>query len=323
MKNKAIISITIFILLIINIIEIQALPELTLTLQTNKTLYNFGETVTLNGTLTDDGTPINDALVAIQIVDSADETLIYRTLNTGTEPQTTWYVEITEVLPLGTDFKRGELVDIKVTVKNNAEEDKYVYLTLTLSYMLSNEMPFEALLYFEGYIPPGQITFIPSVEIPQDAPICPVKVYANAYAILPKNVGYAYCPEKSATFYITNSESSTSQFSEYQLENLNGEYSLTFSLPDNFLRVGNYTIYVGTLYRDQVFTYCSFGVVLLGDINDDGIVDIFDAVMLSRASGSQPGDLNWNPKCDLNDDGIVDIFDAVILAANAGKQAKK
>jgi hypothetical protein len=67
------------------------------------------------------------------------------------------------------------------------------------------------------------------------------------------------------------------------------------------------------------------GVVILviqGDINADGIVDIFDAVMLAAAAGSRPGSPNWDPNCDLNCDTIVDIFDAVMLAANAGKQAK-
>ena len=62
-------------------------------------------------------------------------------------------------------------------------------------------------------------------------------------------------------------------------------------------------------------------LVIQGDINADKIVDIFDAVKLASAAGSQPGYLNWNANCDLNCDNIIDIFDAVILAANAGKSA--
>lgn len=58
-----------------------------------------------------------------------------------------------------------------------------------------------------------------------------------------------------------------------------------------------------------------------GDINGDGTVDIFDAVLLSGAFGSQPGHPQWNPDTDLNADGIVNIFDAVILGSNYGKSA--
>ena len=57
---------------------------------------------------------------------------------------------------------------------------------------------------------------------------------------------------------------------------------------------------------------------LIGDINGDGIVDIFDVVLAAIAFGSKPGDDNWNPDADLNDDDIVDIFDIVILANNFG-----
>jgi len=54
-------------------------------------------------------------------------------------------------------------------------------------------------------------------------------------------------------------------------------------------------------------------------INDDGTVDVFDAVLMALAFGSTPGDPNWNPAADLNNDGIVDIFDIVLLANSFGK----
>ena len=60
---------------------------------------------------------------------------------------------------------------------------------------------------------------------------------------------------------------------------------------------------------------------LPGDINGDGIVDVFDAVLVLIASASEPGDSSWNPKADINQDGIVDIYDVVLLAQNLGKTA--
>lgn len=58
---------------------------------------------------------------------------------------------------------------------------------------------------------------------------------------------------------------------------------------------------------------------LTGDVNIDGFVDIFDAVILAKAFGSKPRDSNWNATADVNIDGFVDIFDAVLIAKNFGK----
>ncbi len=58
---------------------------------------------------------------------------------------------------------------------------------------------------------------------------------------------------------------------------------------------------------------------LLGDLNKDGVVDIFDVVNVALAFGSSLEDLNWNQAADLNNDDFVDIFDVVLLAQNFGK----
>jgi len=52
-----------------------------------------------------------------------------------------------------------------------------------------------------------------------------------------------------------------------------------------------------------------YGYVPSPDLNDDGIVDIFDLRICAKAFGSKPGDINWNPIVDLNQDGLIDIFD--------------
>jgi hypothetical protein len=50
-----------------------------------------------------------------------------------------------------------------------------------------------------------------------------------------------------------------------------------------------------------------------GDLNGNGIVDIYDAIMLANAFNSQPSSPNWNANADMNNDGIVDIYDAIFL----------
>lgn len=61
--------------------------------------------------------------------------------------------------------------------------------------------------------------------------------------------------------------------------------------------------------------------VLVGDLNSDGVVDIFDVVTVSVAFGSTPLDPNWNIAADLNRDDVVDIFDVVTVTSNFGKTA--
>jgi hypothetical protein len=58
---------------------------------------------------------------------------------------------------------------------------------------------------------------------------------------------------------------------------------------------------------------------LVGDLNSDGIVDLFDCITLAKAFGSTPGEPNWNALADLNHDNIVDIFDAIMLGAHFGQ----
>jgi Dockerin type I domain/Cohesin domain len=61
--------------------------------------------------------------------------------------------------------------------------------------------------------------------------------------------------------------------------------------------------------------------IIPGDLNEDGTVDIFDAVLASMAFASRPGDPNWNPAADLYEDGVIDIYDIIVLGMNFGQEA--
>jgi penicillin amidase len=83
---------------------------------------------------------------------------------------------------------------------------------------------------------------------------------------------------------------------------------------------------IQTVYENKITFY---GIQLRGDINDDGIVDITDLVIVALAFGSQPVDdpdtpwdetKNWNPIADINGDGIVDIVDLVIIGVTFGER---
>jgi len=57
---------------------------------------------------------------------------------------------------------------------------------------------------------------------------------------------------------------------------------------------------------------------IAGDLNGDGVVNMYDAILFSSAYESTPRDMSWNPDADLNEDGIVDIYDALMFGARWG-----
>jgi len=72
---------------------------------------------------------------------------------------------------------------------------------------------------------------------------------------------------------------------------------------------------------DNVFVDGLIFVSIPGDVNADGLVDIFDCVTVALAFGSSSSDPipPWNPNADINNDGTVDIFDIVVVAVHFGE----
>ena len=63
--------------------------------------------------------------------------------------------------------------------------------------------------------------------------------------------------------------------------------------------------------------YCRTSIV--GDVNEDGRVDIRDLVMIAMVCWSGEGDPGYDPDLDLNGDGWIDIRDLSIIGRNYGK----
>jgi len=87
-----------------------------------------------------------------------------------------------------------------------------------------------------------------------------------------------------------------------------GNISLRISYDDSNL----------TLEEEETLRLMQF-TPLLGDVNVDGVVDIFDIVEIAGAYGSIIGDPQYHPWVDLDGDGDVDIFDIVAAAGNYGE----
>ena len=59
--------------------------------------------------------------------------------------------------------------------------------------------------------------------------------------------------------------------------------------------------------------------VYLCDLNNDGVVNIYDIVLMAGAYASKSGEGRWNPDADLVQDGEINIFDIVLAAGNYGR----
>ena len=61
------------------------------------------------------------------------------------------------------------------------------------------------------------------------------------------------------------------------------------------------------------------GVVMgLGDQNTDGVVNVFDMVLISVNFGKIDTDVDWVPEADTNGDGVINIQDFMVIGENWG-----
>jgi hypothetical protein len=102
--------------------------------------------------------------------------------------------------------------------------------------------------------------------------------------------------------------------------------TLTFTWNTAGFAKGNYTVWAyawpvpgETDTDDNAYIDGLVIVSMVGDLNNDGVVDIRDISIAGRAFGSYPGHSRWNPNADINNDGIIDIRDVSIIGRNYGK----
>jgi hypothetical protein len=62
-------------------------------------------------------------------------------------------------------------------------------------------------------------------------------------------------------------------------------------------------------------------ILLKGDVNDDGIVNILDVVKIASIYGCKKGEPYWNPFADLAPPyGKIDILDLVTCTVHYGQK---
>jgi hypothetical protein len=323
MSKQKLIFVIVTAIILLGSLDVTSSFALKLTITTNKQTYNVGETVSVVGNLTKDDSTISDALLAIEIDNPKGDLFVIKTLKPETITSTSLPLQILELVPCDSNgnpqysFPLGGNAGFKITAKNNAANSYNVVITLNIFY--SNFAPFTAFVVFSGSMDPGQTITVLTwpVPIPDNAVAGNATAYANIFNDLPKNNGFPYSQEKSASFIIgkASSQATSSQSS------LSG-YNLTVALASTKVWLGNYTIYACTYYSLS-FTSCktAFEVILIGDIYHDGKIDMKDIIIVARAFGSMPGSQNWNSTADLNSDGVIDMRDIITVARAFGTVA--
>jgi len=298
--------------------------------------YTYRELVDINGTVTLDGRPAEEGLVAIQVKDPNNKKLIVRTVPVGSIPVTSWDVEFVSFYSCDQngnpkeDFSRGYHAHFYTMVKNTKPTSITVLLTISVVDIDETTLG----IGWQGPIElagNGILGRSFPIIIPEWASLGTGTVYANVYTDWPENQGCSICPEESINFNIEDSSEETHQEPEIR----NGTYQTCFRLqPD--APSGTYNISVSALYKGfkdfETTTFAARAPLLediylsLGDINLDDKIDILDVVSVASVYGSKSGDSSWNteicphlPRFDLEPDGEISIYDIVVVTSKYGK----
>jgi len=308
-------------------INIAYATDLVITLATDKEEYGTGEKVTVKGNLTLEGYGFRVGLVAVEI-ESPISHLIFRTMKTGPLENQQWEVEITNLYPCDQygnpkySFKPGTFAYVKVEFENNSNSSKPIAVAVYIQY--SNSVPFVAKIDKTTIPPNTSGSILSSIPIPSTAPLGTTWIFASIYTDQPKYGGFPYCPEKNATFQISTTSSSiqTSQIGTYETQTEPpSSFKFTFVLPKGTsCPFGTYTIYASAKWQNYTATASkTFNVIIIGDVDNDGDVDMDDIGIACLAFGTKPGHPRWDPRADITKDGIVDMDDIGLICLHFGE----
>ena len=261
-------------------------PNLFITVETSKPSYYIGESITVHGNLTLDGSPVQNELVALVVYDPNSSPVVTRTIETDTSG----------IYNLTFELSVGALLGTYAVYVSSSHDGGNATGTITFGL---NKFTVTVVTDKESY------------RIGEN-----VNVYGNlTFNDLPVQNGLIALevrdPDGSPVIIRTPQTDA------------NGTYKLMFNLTAE-AKLGNYTVYVSSSHDGAKTTNkTTFGVMsrrLSTDINGDGIVNILDIAIVAKAYGSYPGHPRWNPGADLDGNGTVNILDIAKVAKDYGKK---
>ena len=308
-----------FVLLSGYIILAYSAAVLDIEMEIDKQIYNVGETIKITGNVTVDGTPVSDAIAAIEIYSPYNQPYVIRTVQTGEDTSRYWKVQILDLYACDSQgnprdvFNKGGFVYINLTIENIHALPQHVKVAIYVQ--CSDNTPLHAYYPTEVDINSSQVMkFIFSLPLASNAPSGEAIIFANLYSDTPKDGGTAYCAEKTATFCIESTTPEAPPQPQY--------FNMTFKLPRTDVKLGDYIIYARSRYLTSLATEIrSFNVILAGDIVIDGKIDMRDIGAICSLYNMKEGDPDWNPDADIVKDGIINMRDIGAECTNYGKTA--
>ena len=158
------------------------------------------------------------------------------------------------------------------------------------------------------------------------ATIIPRNVVGQGYTTYP-NVTVINYGTDTETFNITIHANATLIAITNVALSSKSSNTITFTWNTTDFPLGNYTltahatpVFSEAYTVDNTFVYGWVTVIhILGDMDSDYDVDIFDIVRIATIYGVVKPDPAYDPNCDIDGDGDIDIFDIVAAASHYGE----
>jgi hypothetical protein len=81
-------------------------------------------------------------------------------------------------------------------------------------------------------------------------------------------------------------------------------------------------VYIGQSLVAYLDSVDAAKVIMMGDVNADNRLDIFDLASVGKAFGKKYGEPGYDREADMNNDGIINIFDLAAVGLNFGREIK-
>jgi PKD repeat protein len=192
-------------------------PSLQVTAKTDKESYLLRQKVTIEGNITQDGTPATDLVVIIQAENPMGTRVAYRTISVGNSTQI-WPINIMNLYlkdmsnnPINT-AKIDTLIQAGITIQNWQMTSRQVCAAITV--FEANMVPLQV-GFWSGTLSP-QETISPKFSIYVEKWACTGKalIAGNVYSKEPKDGGMALSPEKTAYFCISKTQQGLLEYPE-------------------------------------------------------------------------------------------------------------
>jgi len=185
---------------------------------------------------------------------------------------------------------------------------------------------------YKGYLPASGVDWHPLLEPGPMRNLATTNVTVSKTLAYPGDIVTVNATVKNLgviaeTFKLTTYFNSTPIGTQTTTLTPDSNTTLTYKWNTTNIEPNHYVIsataehipYIERNYTDNSLTDGTIYIIVPGDINFDGAVNIDDLILLTQAFGSTSGSPNWNSNADLNKDNIINALDLSLLGRNYGK----